>query len=110
MLTYPQKPLKSTKISPEELKKRERMRDINLLLAQLVEREEVTLNLIIDCLYDVGSVNFTNKKFRLRPLNFLIKSIVKFPKPILRRIALRWVKRNLPDLLTEWLAKKVSFR
>jgi len=110
MLTYPQKPLNISKISPEELKKQARMRDITLLLAQLVEREEVTLNLIIDCLYDVGSINYTNKKFRRRPINFLIKSIVKFPKPILRRIALRWLKKNLPDLLTEWLAKKVSFR
>lgn len=110
MLTYPQKPLNVSKISSEELKKQEKMRDIALLLTQLVEREEVTLKLIIDCLYDVGSVNFTNKKFRIRPVNFLIKSIIKFPKPIFRRIALRWVKKNLPDLLTEWLEKKVSFR
>ncbi len=110
MLTYPQKSLNVSKISSEELKKQERMRDINLLLAQLVEREEVTLNLIIDRLYDVGSINYTNKKFRRRPVNFFIKSIVKFPKPILRKIALRWVKKNLPDLLTEWLETKVSFR
>lgn len=110
MLTYPQKPLTISNISSEELKKQERMRDITLLLAQLVEREEVTLNLIIDCLYDVGSINFTNKKFRRRPVNFLVKSIAKLPKPILRRIALRWVKKNLPKLLTEWLSKKISFR
>ena len=110
MLTYPQKSLKISKVSSEELKKQEKMRDIALLLAQLVEREEVTLKLIIDCLYDVGLINFTNKKFRRRPVNLFMKSIAKFPKPILRRIALRWLKKNLPNLLTEWLETKVSFR
>lgn len=110
MLTYTDKSIEVQKISEEEQKKKERMRDIFLLLQQLVEREEVTLRLIIDCLYDVGSINLVNKKFHNRPLNSLMKAIATMSKPVVRIIALRWVKKKLPTLLTNWLEKKVSFR
>ncbi len=110
MLTYPEKSANLEKATPEELKKRERMRDVFLLLQQLVEREEVTLRLIIDCLYDVGTVNIVNKKFHNKPMNRCLKAIARMSKPILRAVALRWVKKNLPLLLTDWLEKKVSFQ
>ena len=110
MLTYTDKSIEVQKISEEEQKKKERMRDIFLLLQQLVEREEVTLRLIIDCLYDVGSINLVNKKFHNKPLNGLMKAIATMSKPVVRIIALRWVKKKLPTLLTNWLEKKVSFR
>ena len=110
MLTYPEKSVKIAKISREEALKQERMRDIILLLGQLVEREEITLKLIIDCLYDIGSINLVNKKIRNRRLNWFLKAIAKFPKPILRLIALRWLKKNLPILLADWLEEKVSFK
>ena len=42
MLTYSEEPLNAKPISAEELKKQERMRDVTLLLQQMVEREEVT--------------------------------------------------------------------
>ena len=45
MLTYSDKSIEVQKISEEERKKKERMRDVFLLLQQLVEREEVTLKL-----------------------------------------------------------------
>ncbi len=63
MLTHPEKSANLERAAQEELKKQERMRDVFLLLQQLVEREEITLRLIIDCLYDVGTVNIVNKKF-----------------------------------------------
>ena len=110
MLTYSKDSVKVTKISAEEKLKQERMRDIVLLLGQLVEREEIALKLIIDCLYDVGSVNLVNKKIRNRSLNRFLKAIAKFPKPILRIIALRWLKKNLPTLLADWLEEKASFK
>ena len=110
MLTYQKKSLNLTKISAEEKKKQERMRDVVLLLEQLVEREDITLKLIIDCLYDVGSINLVNQKVRNRTLNRLLKAIAKMPKPILRLVALRWLKKNLPNLLANWLEGKVSFK
>ena len=55
MLTYSEEPLKAKPVAAEELKKQERMRDVTLLLQQIVEREEVALKLIIDSLIDVGS-------------------------------------------------------
>ncbi|WP_200929847.1 hypothetical protein [Nostoc piscinale] len=35
----------------------ERMQDIRLLLQNLVNSEEATLKLVLDCLYDIGAVN-----------------------------------------------------
>ena len=109
MLTYPDKSLKVPEVTAEELKKQERMRDVFLLLQQLVEREEVTLKLIIDCLYDVGSINLANQKLQNRHLNKIMKTIARYLKPVARIIALRWLKKNLPTLLTAWLEAKVSF-
>lgn len=110
MLTYQKKSVNITKISAEEQRKQERMRDVVLLLKQLVEREEITLRLIIDCLYDVGLINLVNNKIRNRHLNRCLKAIAKMPKPILRVVALRWAKKNVPDLVANWLEKKVSFK
>jgi hypothetical protein len=112
MLTYPDKDKSITipKISEEERKKQERMRDVLLLLQQLVEREEITIKLIIDCLYDVGSTNIVNQKFVNQPVNRLMKAIATMSKPALRIFALRWVKKNLPILVTNWLETKVSFK
>ena len=110
MLTYPEKSLNITKISAEERIQQERMRDVVLLLEQLVEREEIALRLIIDCLYDVGSVNLVNKKFRNRPLNRFLKAIARMSKPIARKYILRQVKQKLPVLLADWLENQVSFK
>ena len=110
MLTYPEKSANLEKVNPEELKKQERMRDVFLLLQQLVEREEITLKLIVDCLYDVGTVNIINKKYQNKPMNRFLKAIANTSKPILRAVALRWLKKKLPILLTDWLEGKVSFK
>lgn len=109
MLTYSKESLKVEPTSAEKLKKQERMRDVTLLLQQIVEREEVALKLIIDCLIDVGSINYANHKLQNPPLNKLMKVLVGYIKPVARKAALFWLKRNLPDLLTAWLEGKVSF-
>ena len=109
MLTYSEEPLKAKLIAAEELKKQERMRDVTLLLQQIVEREEVALKLIIDSLIDVGSINYANNKLHNPPLNKIMKVLVGYIKPVARVVALYWLKRNLPNLLTAWLEGKVSF-
>ena len=109
MLTYSEESLPAKPISAEELKKQGRMRDVTLLLQQMVEREEVTLKLIIDCLIDVGSINYANHKLHNPSLNRIMKTLVGYVKPVARIAALFWLKRNLPDLLTAWLEGKVSF-
>jgi len=109
MLTYQEKSLKAKSIAAEEKKKQERMRDVTLLLQQLVEREETSLKLIIDCLIDVGSINYANHKLHNPSLNKIMKVLVGYIKPVARMVALRWLKKNLPDLLTVWLERKVSF-
>lgn len=109
MLTYSEKSLKVKSISAEELKKQERMRDVTLLLQQIVEREETALKLIIDSLIDVGSINYANHKLQNPPLNKMMKVLVGYIKPVARMAAIFWLKRNLPELLTTWLEGKVSF-
>ena len=109
MLTYSKDSIELKPVSGEELKKQERMRDVTLLLQQLVEREEVTLKLIIDCLIDVGSINYANNKVHNPPLSKMMKVLVGYIKPVARKVALFWLKRNLPNLLTAWLEGKVSF-
>ena len=109
MLTYSEKSLKAEPITAEELKKKERIRDVTQLLQQMVEREEVTLKLIVDCLIDVGSINYANRKLHNPPLNKIMKVLVGYIKPVAKMVAIFWLKRNLPDLLTAWLEGKVSF-
>ena len=110
MLTHPDKSAQIQNLTDEERKKEERLRDVLLLLGQLVEREEITLKLIIDSLYDIGSINIVNKKFPNRLMNRLLKGIARCSKPVFRIVALRWVKKNLPKLVTNWLNSKVSFK
>lgn len=88
----------------------ERMHDVHLLLEHLIRNEEITVAIIIDCLYDIGSVNLINQKFPRRPVNGVMKWIARFSKPVFRIVALRWVKRNCPRLVTNWLHKKVAFK
>ncbi len=109
MLTYQEESLKVKPVSAEDLKKQERMRDVTLLLQQLVEREETSLKLIIDCLIDVGAINYANHKLHNPSLNKIMKVLVGYIKPVARMVALRWLKKNLPHLLTAWLESKVSF-
>ncbi|MHC5597202.1 MAG: hypothetical protein ACYTXC_14880 [Nostoc sp.] len=104
----------SPSISPpenlaEKYTEAERMRDVLLLLQNLINSEEATVKLILDCLYDVGSVNLINQKLPLKPVNRLMKLIARMSKPVFRTLALNWFKKNCPKLITDWLHTKVSF-
>jgi hypothetical protein len=103
-------PKRLPKLTEEERMEQERMRDVLVLLEHLVEREETTLKLIIDRLYDVGSVNYINKKFPGQPRKrIMMKSLAKVLKPAIKIYALRWVKKNCPQLVTNWLRTKIRF-
>jgi hypothetical protein len=95
--------------TPEELRQeQERLRDVKVLLQNLTLQEETTIKLIIDCLYDVASVNILNTKVRWGPANRLVKLVARTSKPVFRVIAWRWFKGNCPALITDWLASKVT--
>ena len=88
----------------------ERLRDVFILLTNLIEREQTTIRLIIDCLYDIGYVNLIDQKVRFRLLNWVAKLIAKASKPAIRVVAWRWFRQNCPQLITEWLYSKVKFQ
>ncbi|MBD2196119.1 MULTISPECIES: hypothetical protein [Calothrix] len=113
MTIVPSNHLPQTVISPENLAHQrlaaQRMQDVNLLLQNLANSEEATIKLIIDCLYDIGSVNLINRRLRFRPLNRTIKLIARVSKPVFRVIAWHWFQKNCPQLITDWLETKIAF-
>ena len=85
------------------------MQDVELILESLFQREEATLQMVIDRLYDIGSNNFINYRVKPRKLNRLMKWIARLTKPVFHRLALRWSKKNCPKLIAEWLYSLVQF-
>ncbi|MGK7954894.1 MAG: hypothetical protein AB4063_06470, partial [Crocosphaera sp.] len=107
----PKQPVQVAKYVPKlsEVKRLEieQKKNLMLLLENLMEREAATFKMIIDCLYEVGSLNLINKKVSLGLLRSLIKFIVKLAKTIFRSIAFYWVINNTPELITNWLLSKI---
>jgi len=101
--------MKNSQQAAEKRTEAERMQDVRLLLEHLSQSQETTIKLILDCLYDVGAVNLINQKVQPKPFNRLSKSVASVSKPAFRIIAYRWFKKNCPELITNWLHKKVSF-
>ncbi len=97
------------RVAAEERFKQERIHDVKVLLQAMFEREETTIRLVIDSLYDIGVINIINKKIKFLPLNRLLKSIVGLPKPIAKTLIWRWFKKNCSTLLVNWLYNKVKF-
>ena len=98
-----------SKTSEESRIEAERIQDILILLKSLTAREEATIKLIIDCLYDIGYVNLIDQKVRMRPLNSIAKLIAKTSKPVVKIVAWRWFIKNCPQLIANWLYRKVKF-
>ncbi|AFY54607.1 hypothetical protein Riv7116_2075 [Rivularia sp. PCC 7116] len=99
-----------TKISPAKKIEEQKIHDVLLLLENLSSREEASIKLIIDCLYDIGHVNLINQKFRSRTLNKSLKLIARLSKPAFKVIAWKWYKSNCPQLIVNWLRKQVAFK
>jgi hypothetical protein len=87
----------------------ERIQEVLILLTGLIAREEATIKLIIDRLYDIGYFNLINKKVRFRPINSIAKFIAKRSKPVAKVFAWRWFVKNCPQLIANWLYIKVKF-
>ncbi len=85
------------------------MQDVLVLLQHLTENEETTIKLMIECLYDVGAVNFINNKVQNDSLNQLTKALAGMSKPIAKRYGYYWFKKNCPELIVNWLKRKVAF-
>lgn len=108
-ITVKSEPVGPLAKTAEELAVEEkRLQDLFLLIETMFLREETTVKLILECLYDIGSVNLINKKVRKRPLNRLMKYIARLSKPIFRIVAWRWFMKNCPKLLVDWLYGKVT--
>lgn len=102
-------PRRFSSLSEEEQTELQLMQDTNLLLQNLAEREKVTVEAILDSLYEVGSVRFINQKISIKALRGPFKGIARFSKPVFRIFAWRWFKRNCPQLITNWLYQQVRF-
>ncbi|MBE9116159.1 hypothetical protein IQ249_09655 [Lusitaniella coriacea LEGE 07157] len=94
----------------EERMKAQRRQTLLILLDQLFKREEATFKAIVDCLYDIGSVNLINNRFHAKPLKRGIKSIARFSKPAFRFYALRRFQKQSPEQIANWLHGKVQFK
>ncbi|MTJ07309.1 MULTISPECIES: hypothetical protein [unclassified Anabaena] len=98
-----------TQKSREKNREEKLISDVELLLTTLVYQEEAIIKAILDCLYDVGSTNLVNQKFKLGTLNKTLKFITKMSKPAFKLLAWQWFKKNCPNLITQWLQSKVAF-
>ena len=95
--------------SPKNPIEEEKIHEVLLLLEHLARREAVTVTMILDRLYDIGSVNLIDKKINSRSLKGITKLIAKNSKPVFKIIALRWFQKNCPKLIADWLQEQVSF-
>jgi hypothetical protein len=102
-------PANSIQLSQKARFEQARMTDVTFLLEAMFIKEEATVEQILDCLYDIGSINLIDQRVQRRSLNRIAKWIAQHSKPIFRIIALRWFKRNCPNLITDWLYTQVKF-
>ena len=98
-----------TQQSQEKEKEEQLINELRLLVKTLIYQEEITIKSIMDCLYDVGSTNLVNQKFKFGTLNKTLKFMTKISKPAFKILAWQWFKKNCPDLITGWLQGKVTF-
>ncbi len=109
MPKYKPKSHKILVLTQEERLSVQRQHDVLLLLQHLAEREETTVKLILDRLYDFGAANLIDNKLGSRSLKKLTKVAAKVSKPAFGVIALYWFKQNCPQLIADWLIKQVAF-
>ncbi|NJL47278.1 MAG: hypothetical protein HC929_07010 [Leptolyngbyaceae cyanobacterium SM2_5_2] len=99
-------PKSLTKASRAE---QERIEEVLLLLENLFQREDAVAKSVIDCLYEVGAVRLIDQRVPLKILQWPLKGFAYYSKPLFRRFAVRWVKRNAPWMITCWLFEQVKF-
>ncbi|MBD0335599.1 MAG: hypothetical protein ICV62_08925 [Cyanobacteria bacterium Co-bin13] len=92
----------------EENLESERVKDVKLILDNLFQREETTVKMVLDCLYDIGSVRLINRKISAQSLRGPLKAIARMSKPAFRLFALRRLQRQAPQLITDWLYSQAA--
>merc|ERR1712178_535463 len=75
------------KLSEAQKLEIEQKKNVMLLVENMMKREEATFKMVIDSLYDVGSLNLINKKNPLKFLKSLLRLVVKLAKTIFHSIA-----------------------
>lgn len=109
MNSSPEKISEPELLSEKEKKEKELMSQVFFLLEHLTEREEVTIKIILDCLYDIGSINLIDHKLSVGFFNKTMKPVARISKPLFKMLAIRWFKKNCPQLITDWLYTQVTF-
>ncbi|MEB3272362.1 MAG: hypothetical protein ACO4AI_04050 [Prochlorothrix sp.] len=87
----------------------ERRRDVLLLLENMARREDSTIRLILDCLFDIGYTHVINDRVASRPLNRTLKHLSRTSKPLFRELGTRWFHKNCPTLIADWLYSQATF-
>jgi hypothetical protein len=85
----------------------ERMQEVLFLLKNLLDREQTTVKAIVACLLDVGAIYFINDRVQIRPLRPLARPLVKVSKPALVFFANRWVQQKCPQMIANFLQRKI---
>ncbi|MGQ9867160.1 MAG: hypothetical protein ACUVSQ_12925 [Pseudanabaenaceae cyanobacterium] len=98
-----------SKTPDEERREAEQLRDLQLLLENLFQREEATARLVLSHLYDMGAINFANHRAAHPLLNRPLKKTAQWVKPAVQPLALRWFQQNCPKLIVNWLHEQVMF-
>lgn len=88
----------------------ERMQEVLFLLKNLLDREQTTVKAILACLLDVGAIHFINDRVQIRPLRSLVRPLAQVSKPILVFVAHRWVQKKCPQLLANWLQRRIILK
>ena len=83
--------------------------EVLLLLQQLAVREEITVKLILNRLYDLGVLNIIRNKLHAPILKGLVRGLAKVSKPAAGFAGVYWFQQNCPQLLTDWLVDQVAF-
>jgi hypothetical protein len=85
------------------------MQDVQLLLETMFERENSTLKLVLDRLYEIGAINLVNQRVPNPCLNQIARWITRCSRPVGKLLIMRWFKRNCPQLISRWLYSQVKF-
>jgi hypothetical protein len=88
----------------------ERMQEVMFMLKNLLDREQITVKAIISCLLDVGTIHFINDRVQIRPLRPLARPLAKVSKPALVFVANRWVQQKCPQIITNWLQRRILLK
>jgi hypothetical protein len=99
-----------TQLAKDAQMEADRMQDVVLLLQRLSEHDEATLRLIMDCLYDIGSVHWANQHLPNPALNHLMRGVARMSKPVFRVFAVKWFQKYCPQMIADWLYTVATFQ